>query len=144
MVRVLLPQFLVPLLVWVLPPQLRVLLLVQVLPLQLRVLPSVWLALLVQELPSWFVLRPPFPLFPSSPGLRREGLYKAPRHPKVELYRFLPDSHPGHEQHPNWCPRDMAGATEMRSKDMAKSRATHTFLHSAMQILFKAFFYKKK
>ncbi|KAJ1195278.1 hypothetical protein NDU88_004559 [Pleurodeles waltl] len=103
-------------LVWVLPSLIRVPLLVWVPPL-VRVLPLlVRVPPLLQVLPSLCVVsRLPLPLFPSSPGLRREVLYKALRHPEMELDRFLPDIHPGQEQCPNWCPRGIAGATEMRS-----------------------------
>ncbi|KAJ1088566.1 hypothetical protein NDU88_001723 [Pleurodeles waltl] len=75
--------------------------LVQVLLLLIRVPPLVWVPplvrvpLLVQESLPCVVSRLPLPLFPFSPGLRREGLYKALRHPEVELDRFLPDLHPG-------------------------------------------------
>ncbi|KAJ1197758.1 hypothetical protein NDU88_001606 [Pleurodeles waltl] len=63
-----------------------------------------------------------FPLL-SQATVRRA--FKTPRYLEVELDRFLPDSHPGREQRPNWCPRDMAGATEMRKRKPGRGAGRH-------------------
>ncbi|KAJ1180683.1 hypothetical protein NDU88_005900 [Pleurodeles waltl] len=72
------------------PPS-GVLLVVLVLPLPTEVPPS----FLPPLCPS---SRPPLLSLPSSPGLRREGLYEAPHHPEVDVDRFLTALHPGQEQ----------------------------------------------